>query len=124
MTLRVFLVEDNLTIRENLVSTIEELTGGHVIGVAETEGDAVRWLDANEGAWDLAVTDLFLKSGSGLGVLERLRRRGAGKRAAMLTNYATPEIRLRCEELGADAVFDKSTELDAFLASCAQRDRE
>ena len=36
----------------------------------------------------------------------------------VLTNYPTPEMRRRCIALGADAVFDKSTELDAFFEHC------
>ena len=36
----------------------------------------------------------------------------------MLTNYATNDIRERCVRLGADAVFDKSHELDALFEFC------
>jgi two-component system OmpR family response regulator len=37
-----------------------------------------------------------------------------------LTNYATPDIRKRCAQLGADAVFDKSNEIDALVEYCSQ----
>lgn len=36
----------------------------------------------------------------------------------VLTNNPTAEIRRRCLALGADGVFDKSTELDAFFDLC------
>jgi DNA-binding NarL/FixJ family response regulator len=36
----------------------------------------------------------------------------------VLTNYATPDIRRRALALGADAVFDKTNELDKFLGYC------
>jgi len=39
----------------------------------------------------------------------------------VLTNYATPEMRSRCQELGADAVFDKSSELEEMLTWFASR---
>tara|TARA_Y100001972_G_C7660621_1_gene333153 strand:- start:452 stop:634 length:183 start_codon:yes stop_codon:yes gene_type:complete len=39
------------------------------------------------------------------------------------TNYATADARQRCLAAGADAVFDKSTELDAFLAFCEDVER-
>jgi two-component system OmpR family response regulator len=42
------------------------------------------------------------------------------QRVIVLSNYATADIRARCLALGADAVFDKSTELDIFLDYCAQ----
>jgi DNA-binding NarL/FixJ family response regulator len=36
----------------------------------------------------------------------------------VLSNYATPEIRTHCLQLGADAVFDKSTEIDDLIDFC------
>ena len=33
----------------------------------------------------------------------------------VLTNYATLDMRSRCRALGADAVFDKSTEVDELI---------
>ena len=120
MTLNVFLVEDSKTIRDNLVPTLEDLAQADVIGVAEGEHDAASWLAGHPETWDLAVVDLFLKEGSGLGVLKRLQNRLPRQRAVVLTNYPTEAIRLRSLALGADAVFDKSTELDAFFAFCLQ----
>ena len=62
--------------------------------------------------------DLFLKQGSGLGVIEACRSRAPHQRVVVLTNYATPDIRRRCQELGVDAVFDKSTDIDALIDFC------
>ena len=33
----------------------------------------------------------------------------------VLSNHATPDIRAKCAELGADKVFDKSNEIDEML---------
>ncbi|MDP3224506.1 MAG: hypothetical protein Q8M96_15340 [Rubrivivax sp.] len=41
-----------------------------------------------------------------------------GLRRVVLSNYATEAMRVRCLELGADGVFDKSTEIDALLHYC------
>ena len=73
--LRTYIVEDNATIRENLIDTLEELASIKALGWAETEGEARRWLAGNDGEWDLAIVDLFLKQGSGLGVLEACQGR-------------------------------------------------
>ncbi|RYG10430.1 MAG: response regulator [Burkholderiales bacterium] len=119
MELRTYIVEDNATIRENLIGTLEELAGIRSLGWAETENDAKAWLAAQrEPAWDLAIIDLFLKQGSGLGVLEACRSRRSGQRAVVLSNYATADMRRRCIQLGADAVFDKSNEIDALVDYC------
>ena len=68
--LRTYIVEDNATIRENLIGTLEELTCVKAAGFAETENEGRTWLTDNSQGWDLAIVDLFLKQGSGLGVLE------------------------------------------------------
>jgi two-component system OmpR family response regulator len=118
-TLKTYIVEDNATIRENLVGTLEELTPVNAIGHAETEADARRWLIEHADEWDLAIVDLFLKQGSGLGVLQECMRRRTAQKVVVLSNYATPDIRQRCAQLGADAVFDKSNEIDALVDFCA-----
>ncbi|HSI54822.1 MAG: response regulator [Ramlibacter sp.] len=118
MDLRTYIVEDNATIRENLIGTLEELASIVALGWAETENDARTWLDSHEGDWDLAIVDLFLKQGSGLGVLEACRGRVEGQRVVVLSNYATADMRKRCLQLGADAVFDKSNEIDALVDYC------
>jgi CheY-like chemotaxis protein len=118
MALITFLVEDNKTIRDNLVPALEDLVNGHVVGFAETEPEALAWLAAHPDEWQLLIIDLFLKEGSGLGVLSGCRTRKAGQRVVVLSNYVTVDIRARCEALGADAVFDKSRDLDAFIEYC------
>ena len=40
------------------------------------------------------------------------------RRRVVLTNYATPDIRETCRALGADRVFDKSSELEELIAYC------
>jgi len=118
-TLKTYIVEDNATIRENLVGTLEELTRVSAIGHSETETDARRWLIEHADDWDLTIVDLFLKQGSGLGVLQECMQRRGNQKVVVLSNYATPDIRKRCAQLGADAVFDKSNEIDALVDFCA-----
>ena len=120
MTIITYIVEDSVTIRDNLISTLEEIAPVKVVGFAETEQEASLWLLNNNFDWKLAIVDLFLKEGSGLGVLKRCQNRGADQKVVVLTNYATDDIRQRCAELGSDAVFDKSNELDELLDYCMQ----
>lgn len=119
MKLRTYFVEDNPTIRENLIATLAELADVEAVGTAETEADATQWLAQNEQAWDLVIVDLFLRQGSGLHVLEACRNRRSNQKVVVLSNYATRDIRKRCAQLGVDAVFDKSNEIDALIEFCA-----
>jgi DNA-binding NarL/FixJ family response regulator len=116
MPIRTFLVEDNAVIRENLTATLEELASVQVVGHASTEKSAVDWLQSNSGAWDLAIVDIFLTRGSGLGVLEATQHQQACR--VVVSNYATDDMRRRCAELGADGVFDKSNGIEELLSYC------
>ena len=121
MAFRVFIVEDSSTIRDNLIATLKELAEFEPVGTTETEHEARRWLAGND--WDLAITDLFLREGSGLNVLEACRRRRPGQKVVVLSNHSSRDVRWRCRQLGADAVFDKSTELEALVDYCVQHRR-
>ena len=119
MSLITYIVEDSVTIRDNLIATLEEIAPVKVVGFAETETEASLWLSSNGGDWQLAIVDLFLKEGSGLGVLKGCQSRQHHQKVVVLTNYATDDIRKRCTILGADAVFDKSNEIEALLDFCS-----
>lgn len=118
MALITYLVEDNQTILDNLIETLTEIAMVKVVGHAATEAEASHWLSVNDGHWQLAVVDMFLQEGSGMGVLAGCRQREPYQKVVVLTNYATAAIRERSLALGADAVFDKSNELDEFFAYC------
>jgi two-component system, OmpR family, response regulator len=120
MKYRAYIVEDSPTIRENLIETLHELALVDAVGTAETEHEGKQWLAQNEGYWDLAIVDLFLKEGSGLNILEACRSRRPGQKMIVLSNHATRDVRWRCAQLGADAVFDKSTEIDALVDYCVE----
>lgn len=117
-TLRTFIVEDNPIILNNLVDTLEELTDLKVVGAVGSEEEAVRELKIRAQALDLVIVDVFLNSGSGLGVLKSAQQMGLPARCVVLTNYASDDIRRRCAHLGADAVFDKSKELEDLIEYC------
>ncbi len=121
MALITYVAEDNPIILGNLIESLRELAAVEVSGCGATEAEATAWLQQQGTHWHLAILDLFLQQGSGLGILSQLRQRARHQKVVMLTNYATPEVRRRSAELGADAVFDKSSELEALFSYCQQR---
>ena len=118
MAFRTYLVEDNPVIRENLVGFLEDVADTTVVAHASTEDEAVHWLHDHHDEWDLAIVDLFLQQGNGLGVVGACRDRAAHQKVVVLSNYATNDMRERSRALGADAFFDKSAEIDQLLAYC------
>ena len=118
--LKTYIVEDSPVIRENLIAALEELVPLQVVGTAEDEASAVRWLADPHSVCDLLIVDIFLKGGSGLGVLSATSSLRNPMKRVVLSNYATPDMRRKCRELGADRVFDKSNEIDALIQYCSR----
>jgi DNA-binding NarL/FixJ family response regulator len=109
--LRVFLVEDSVIVLERLSSTIAQIGATEIVGHADAEApaiDAIRRLEP-----DVVVTDIRLRSGSGIAVVR------AAKRMALpvvpvvivLTNDASGACAQECARAGADHFFDKSRDL-------------
>ena len=122
MPLRAFIVEDNPLIRQNLIETLQEIAAAPIVGYAESEDEAVRWMTANPTAWDVVILDLFLKQGNGLGVLGKCSDRASDQTVVIFSNYATDAMRERCMQLGADAVFDKSNEIESLIGFFSSAD--
>jgi two-component system, OmpR family, response regulator len=119
--LQAYVIEDNPTIRENLVGTLEELTAVRVTGTSATEDEALAWLEQHIEQWDVVIVDLFLKQGSGIHLAERIRRARPTQKIVVFSNYINSSVRKRCAQIGVDAVFDKSTEIDALVDYCAHQ---
>lgn len=121
MSLRVFLVEDI----ENLRSLVQELfasIGGlDMAGNATTEAEAKLWLEENLDGWDLAIVDLVLEQGSGMGVVAHAKQKWPVKKVVVFSSYVSPGIRNHCLALGADGVFgkDQTSEFVSWLMDSA-----
>ena len=69
--LRVFVVEDAVAFRERLADYLEEPGRIEMVGFADTEDEAVQYLQAEHP--DVVIVDLHLKSGNGIGVMRKER---------------------------------------------------
>jgi DNA-binding NarL/FixJ family response regulator len=107
---------------KNIQSAMSEMLHGlgdfRVAATISTEAEALGWLEQNPRAWDLAVIDLVLEQGSGMGVVSRARRTAPDARVVVFSNFVTPGIKAHCLRLGADAAFDKNAELREFADFC------
>lgn len=115
MTRKIFVVEDDDAARWALCALIGNLPNARVTGFASEESAALTWLISKPEKWDAAIVDLLLTRGSGLRVLAGCRVRRTAQKIVVLANYADKEMRRRCADLGADAVYDKATELEQLL---------
>jgi DNA-binding NarL/FixJ family response regulator len=117
LKLGVYLVGESPLSNSLMASRLEDGAAVNVIASAIDEPSAMFWL-ARQPAADLVIVDLFLAAGSGLGVLRRSQLTDPGRRVVVLSNFVHGELRRSCLALGAEQVFDKSTEIDSLLAYC------
>lgn len=118
MRIHAFLVEDLAVVRDNLVEAMEEMAPLKFVGHAATEDGAVQWLDTHHGQWDLAIVDLNLAEGSGLGVLRECMQRNPMQKVVVLSNDLHEAVGKQCRRLGADEVFDKSSDVERLALYC------
>lgn len=120
MTVRVFLVEDMKHVQDIVEELLASLGDFRLVKAIGNEAEAGLWLVEHPGAWDLAVIDLVLDQGSGMGVVSRAREAaGRDGRVIVFSDYASDGIRKHCLRLGADAVFLKS-QTQEFMDYCSE----
>lgn len=116
LPLRVALIEDSPILCEMLRDVLQELEGVEVVADAEDELGALAELERTQ--VDLAIVDLELRAGSGLGVLSHLHaepERFGRPCAVVFSNYGHETMRARCQALGVERFFDKSFETDDLI---------
>lgn len=110
--MNVFIVEDSAVILEYLRSALSDIPGVAVIGHAVDEAGAIERIKALRP--DVVTLDFRLQSGSGLGVLENIKKHHPEIKVMMLTNCAGEAYVNRCKRAGADYFFDKTLQLMQF----------
>lgn len=108
--MKVFLVDDSDHVIQRLSRMIAVLPGVVVMGHASDIPAALQAIRAESP--DLVVLDLHLPSGSGIKVLQVIKREKPTTRVIVHTNYAFPQYQKKCIESGADAFLDKSKDFD------------
>jgi DNA-binding NarL/FixJ family response regulator len=106
----VILIDDSVVVRDRLIRLLGEVSGLEIVGMAEDETGALLLYEQCQP--DAAVLDISLRTGSGLVVLEHIKRHKRQCLVIVLTNCIHAEFRRRCEQAGADYFFEKFREFD------------
>jgi DNA-binding NarL/FixJ family response regulator len=117
--MKVFLVDDSVVIRQRLKRMLADVHEVVVIGEA---GDAQTATTDNilRQKPDVVLLDIHLLDGSGIDVLQTLKKAKPAPAVIILTNYPFPQYRSKCLEAGADFFFVKSTEFDQVVPALKQ----
>lgn len=110
--MKVFVVEDSAAVRERLVEMVRELKDIEVVGEADTFGRAV--IGIRDTMPDVAILDIKLANdaGSGIDVLNAVRKELPGLRAIVMSNFATPQHMKASADAGAEYFLDKSSDFE------------
>jgi DNA-binding NarL/FixJ family response regulator len=106
----VFIVDDSPVVRDRLAALIAELPNVEVVGQADIAFEAIYSIRRLRPA--VVVLDISMPGGSGMYVLETVKKDRPVPVVIMLTNFAHEQYRQKCLQLGADYFFDKSTEFE------------
>jgi two-component system OmpR family response regulator len=108
--LQVLVVEDSTLVCDRIAEIVGSVPGVEMSARAGSEADALSIL--GRGGIDIVILDLQLRSGTGFGVLRRLRDRSDRPVVVVFTNFAVPTYRERARKLGAEYFLDKLLDLD------------
>lgn len=110
--MRIFVVEDSAAVRERLVEMIREVEDVEVVGEAATYGKAVAGITST--LPDVAILDIKLAdaAGSGIDVLNEVRKTMPALRAIFMSNYVTPQHVKASADAGAEYFLDKSVDFE------------
>lgn len=116
LPLHVYIADDSAPVAEMLTELIASPGRIEVVGVGETEDQAIESIRAQRP--DVVVLDLQLKNGSGTNVIRAIRAQPEFARTLLMvtSNHVSPQMRAGCLELGANGYFDKVKELGALSA--------
>lgn len=104
--MNLFIVEDSVIVREHMQSMLSEIPDIKVIGYAVDELGAIERINAL--LPDVVTLDLCLQPGSGINVLEYVKKHHPGIKVIVLTNYDDGFYVDKCMRAGADLFFDKT----------------
>ena len=103
--MKVYIVEDAPETRRDIANALAPMKDIEVVGEAESI------LDARKGIYssspEAVILDISLPDGSGVEILKLIRNWRKQIRVVVLTFDPSKELRDKCMELGAAAIFDK-----------------
>jgi DNA-binding NarL/FixJ family response regulator len=110
--MKVFIVEDSPAVLERLQDMVREIADVELVGDAGTYDAAVAGIIATRP--DVSILDIKLADGggSGIDVLDRVRRDLPVMKAIVLSNYVTPQHLKASADAGAEYFLDKSSDSD------------
>lgn len=116
--MKVFLVDDSVVFLQRLKRLLADVQEIQVIGETGNAQEAPNAILKQKP--DVVLLDIHLLNGSGIDVLQSLKKSMPTLAVIILTNYPYPQYRQKCLEAGADFFFVKSTQFDQVVPALKQ----
>ena len=111
--MRVLIADDSKPVRERLVSLLTELDDVNIVGQAENTIEAkILIKELNP---DLVILDIRMPGGTGMDIIEDIKKFNPKIKIIILTNYHFPQYKEKCLSTGVDYFFSKSGEYERVL---------
>jgi DNA-binding NarL/FixJ family response regulator len=111
--MKVFIADDSLILCDRLQAMLADYSWVEVAGQAQNAHDAIESIHKLKP--DLVILDIRMPGGSGIDVLQRIKKELPRIKVIVFTNYPYSQYRKRCMELGADFFFAKSTSFEEVV---------
>lgn len=115
---KILLVDDSPEIITSLIRWINLLNNFQIIGIAETEANAVQLFNNNQP--DIVILDINLKKGTGLDVLSEIKRKRPETKVIILTNYSIDIFKKTSIGSGADYFYDKTNNIEQLIKTLSR----
>ena len=120
--IRIFIAEDSALIVERVSDLLSDIRGIELVGWAANVPAAAMAIEQLNP--DAVILDLKMPGGSGLDLLLALKKQKPATIVIVFTALASPQVRQRCNESGANFFLDKSAdfeELPSILRALAAK---
>ena len=116
--MKVFIADDSAVVRKQLIAMLSDLPEIEIIGQAQDTLEATNSIRKLKP--DVVILDIQMPGGSGIDVLQNIKKDNPAPMVIMLTSCSHPQYRKRCMDAGADYFFDKLTEFDKITEPLRQ----
>jgi len=114
MSYRLLIADDSKLLCSRLVEMLSPLKGLEIVCQAHTVPETITAIHKIKP--HAAILDIRMPGGTGIDVLNDLKKKKSSTKTIIFTNYPYPQYRKKCMECGADYFFDKYTEFEKLKA--------
>jgi DNA-binding NarL/FixJ family response regulator len=116
--MKVFIADDSPILCERLKTMLSDFPEVEISGQAKDTPEAIKFI--KELKPDVVILDIRMPGGSGIEVLQSIKKDRPDIKVIVFTNYPYPQYRKKCMDLGADFFFAKATESDQIPVAVSE----